>query len=105
CQRPQEHAHGAVFVARMNIGTHAESMLRTDFVYTGDLSHYMKVTRMDFIARGGMPAADAAEFRESRRRWAAAYTRLAGLGYQKKLDIGELEPGAPPSGRTLDLPD
>jgi len=90
------------------------SYLLTEMFYTGDLSNYLKVSRIDF---GITP--DEASIRSNtsgqassidlsivgRRKWAEAYSPLAALGYRKKLDEDELDAGGKPPMTLASLPD
>jgi len=79
------------------------SYLLTEMFYTGDMSNYMKVSRIDFgVSRDG---ADATGNIAGRQKWAEAYSPLAALGYRKKLADEELEAGSRPTTGTAALPD
>lgn len=90
------------------------SCLLTDMFYTGDLSNYMKVSRLDFgvsldgaIARSnlGGQASSIDLSMAGRRKWAEAYSPLAALGYRKKLAEDELYAGSKPTTASASLPD
>lgn len=78
--------------------------LVTDLWLTGDLSHYMKVTRVDFGVTAQRPEGSELSV-SARRRWAEAYAKLAALDYRKKLDEAELYAGVKPAAATSSLPD
>jgi hypothetical protein len=90
------------------------SYLLTEMFYTGDLSNYMKVTRIDFgvsqdraNAGSNIVVGQAASLDLSiagRRRWAEAYSPLAAVGYRKKLAEDELYAGTKPMTASA-LPD
>ena len=90
------------------------SYLLTEMFYTGDLSNYLKVSRIDFgVSLDGASAASNIVGQTSsidlsmvgRRRWAEAYSPLAALGYRKKLAEDELYAGSRPTTASAPLPD
>jgi hypothetical protein len=89
-------------LVRMEISSRPSDILRTDFVFTGDLGHFLGVSRFDTGALGW-----ATESRDQtiggRRLWAQAYARLAAKGYRRELQVEDLRSGdvAIPSGMTL----
>jgi hypothetical protein len=90
------------------------SYLLTEMIYTGDLSNYMKVSRIDFGVSldGANPRSNIGGQASSidlsmvgRRKWAEAYSPLAALGYRKKLAEDELYAGSKPTTASASLPD
>jgi len=90
------------------------SYLLTEMFYTGDLSNYMKVSRIDFGVSldGANPRSNIGGQASSidlsmvgRRKWAEAYSPLAALGYRKKLAEDELYAGSKPTTASASLPD
>jgi hypothetical protein len=88
--------------------------LLTEMYYTGDLSNYLKVSRLDFgLARdASAPKAGTADQTAlaavsvaERKRWAEAYSPLAALGYRKNLAEEELYAGTRPTTASASLPD
>jgi hypothetical protein len=96
-------------------GTHpGGAHLFTEMFYTGDLSNYLKVTRIDFgvLASGAGGGSDTVGQPPSidlsvaaRQKWAEAYSPLAALGYRKKLAEEELYAGTRPSTTSASLPE
>ena len=90
------------------------SYLLTEMFYTGDLSNYMKVSRIDFGVSldGANPKSNIGGQASSidlsmvgRRKWAEVYSPLAALGYRKKLAEDELYAGSKPTTASAALPD
>ncbi len=87
--------------------------LVTDLFYTGDLSHYMKISRIDFgvVADGATTASNTKPLTTmmdvsiaGRRKWAEVYSALAAQGYLKKLSDNELEAGRKSTKNMASLP-
>jgi hypothetical protein len=88
----------------------SSSCLVTNIFYTGDLSHYLHISRVDFgvsSEEGGssVPKTSLDLSLQGRERWAKVYSELAALGYRKKLSEKELLAGRPPTITSVELPD
>jgi hypothetical protein len=90
-----------------------EPYLVTDLFYTGDSSHYMKISRIDFgVVADSATATGGAKSQTAmmdvsiagRRKWAEVYSALAAPGYLKKLSDNELDAGTKPTKNLASLP-
>lgn len=86
------------------------SYLVTNMFYTGDLSHYLHVSRVDFgvTSEEGSSSIAGASLDlslQGREKWVKAYSELAAVGYRKNLSQKELLAGNPPTIAEDSLPD
>lgn len=84
--------------------------LVTNIYYTGDLSHYLHISRIDFGVSSdqggsGVPGASFDLSLQAREKWARVYSEVAAPGYRKNLSERDLLAGGTPTIAADVLPD
>jgi hypothetical protein len=91
-------AEALAAVSRLGATVPTGSLVYTRAWAVDGAVEYLALRRVDFDAGRTLDV-------EARTRWLEAYASLFLEGFRKRISAGELEPGLPPGGAQLTLPD